>query len=91
MKRQKSCGPRLGKLVHQLPGVVTFAYDLRFRRMIARWKDLSEAYNAQDKIASLDDILRQTTYPKKHRLGPQNGPGSSGPEKTAKNSKLCEN
>jgi hypothetical protein len=50
MKRQKSCGPRLGKLVHQLPGVVTFAYDLRFRRMIARWKDLSEDYNIFDKI-----------------------------------------
>jgi hypothetical protein len=30
------------------------------------------------------------TYPKKHRLGPQNGPGSSGPEKTAKNSKLSK-
>jgi hypothetical protein len=42
MKRQKSCGPRLGKLVHQLPGVVTFAYDLRFRRMIARWKGIIE-------------------------------------------------
>jgi hypothetical protein len=40
MKRQKSCGPRLGKLVHQLPGVVTFAYDLRFRRTIAHWKGL---------------------------------------------------
>jgi hypothetical protein len=50
MKRQKSCGPRLGKLVHQLPGVVNFAYDLRFRRMIARWKDLSEDYNIFDKI-----------------------------------------
>jgi hypothetical protein len=59
MKRQKSCGPRLGKLVHQLPGVVTFAYDLCFRHMIARWKDLSEAYNARDKIASLDGILRE--------------------------------
>jgi hypothetical protein len=59
MKRQKSCGPRLGKLVHQLPGVVTFAYDLRFRCMIARWKDLSDAYNAQNKMASLDSILRQ--------------------------------
>jgi hypothetical protein len=46
-----------------------------------------ETYNAQDKIASLDDILRET-YPKKHHLGPQNGPGSSGPKKTAKNSKL---
>jgi hypothetical protein len=44
MKRQKSCGPRWGKLVHQLPGVVTFAYDLRFRRTIAHWKGLSEEY-----------------------------------------------
>jgi hypothetical protein len=44
MKRQKSCGPRWGKLVHQLPGVVTFAYDLHFRRTIARWKGLSEEY-----------------------------------------------
>jgi hypothetical protein len=42
MKRQKSCGPRLGKLVHQLPGVVTFAYDLCFRRVIARWKGIIE-------------------------------------------------
>jgi hypothetical protein len=42
MKRQKSCGPRLGKLVHQLPKVVTFSYDLRFRRMIARWKGIIE-------------------------------------------------
>jgi hypothetical protein len=42
MKCQKSCGPRLGKLVHQLPGVVTFAYDLRFRRVIARWKGIIE-------------------------------------------------
>jgi hypothetical protein len=40
MKRQNSCGPNLGKLVHQLPGVVTFAYDLCFRRMIARWKGI---------------------------------------------------
>ena len=42
MKRQKSCGPYLGKLVHQLPGVVTFAYDLRFRRVIACWKGIVE-------------------------------------------------
>jgi hypothetical protein len=42
MKLQKSCGPRLGKLVHQLPEVVTFAYDLRFRRVIARWKGIVE-------------------------------------------------
>jgi hypothetical protein len=42
MKRQKSCGPRLGKLVPQLPGVVTFAYDLHFRHVIAHWKGISE-------------------------------------------------
>jgi hypothetical protein len=42
MKRQKSCGPRLGKLVHQLLRVITFAYDLRFRRMIAHWKGIVE-------------------------------------------------
>jgi hypothetical protein len=42
MKHQKSCGPRLGKLVHQLCEVVTFAYDIRFRHMIARWKGVTE-------------------------------------------------
>jgi hypothetical protein len=42
MKRQKSCGPCLGKLVHQLPGVVTFAYDLCFRHVIAYWKGIIE-------------------------------------------------
>ena len=42
MKCQKSCGLRLGKLGHQLPEVITFAYDLRFRRVIARWKGIIE-------------------------------------------------
>jgi hypothetical protein len=55
--------------------------------MIARWKDLSEAYNVRDKIASLDAIF-QHTYPKKHHLGPQNGPEVQDPKKTAKNSKF---
>ena len=64
MKRQKSCGPRLGKLVHQLPGVVTFEYDLCFRRMISRWKDLSEAYDDWEKIALLDGIVRQNNTQK---------------------------
>ena len=45
MKCQKSCEPRLGKLVHQLPGVVTFAYDLRFRHVIARWEGIIEEIN----------------------------------------------
>ena len=42
MKCQKSCGPRLGRLVYQLLGVINFAYDLRFRHMIARWKAQSQ-------------------------------------------------
>jgi hypothetical protein len=42
MKRQKSCGPRWGKLVHQLLGVVTFEYDLCLERRIARWKGIDE-------------------------------------------------
>ena len=82
MKRQKSCGPRLGKLVHQLPGVVTFAYDLRFRHMIAHWKDLSEDYNIFEKIPWWN--FATATYPKKHRLGPQNCSRSSGLEKLLK-------
>jgi hypothetical protein len=67
MKRQKSRGPRLGKLVHQLPGVVTFAYDLRFRRMITRWKDIVEEIHFGGSI---------TLISKKLHLGPQNGPVS---------------
>jgi hypothetical protein len=31
-------------LVPQLPRVVTFACDLRFRRVIARWKGISDLY-----------------------------------------------
>ena len=30
----------MGKLVPQLPRVVTFAYDLCFRRVISCWKDI---------------------------------------------------
>jgi hypothetical protein len=71
MKHQKSCGPRLGKLVHQLPGVVTFAYDLRFRRMIARWKGIIEEIHFRCNIEGTS--ILQTCFPKKHRLGPQNG------------------
>jgi hypothetical protein len=71
MKRQKSCGPCLGKLVHQLPGVVTFAYDLRFRRVITRWKVSSRRF-----ILGAQSCLRlslKTSISKKLHLGPQNG------------------
>ena len=50
MKRQKSCGPHLGKLVHQLPGVITFAYDLHFRRVIAHWKGIIEEIHFRGSI-----------------------------------------
>ena len=74
MKRQKSCGPRLGKLVHQLPGVVTFAYNLRFRRMIARWKGIVKEIHFGGSIMPLAII--ENLYLKKIHLGPQNGPKS---------------
>jgi hypothetical protein len=74
MKRQKSCGPRLGKLVHQLPGVVTFAYDLCFRRMIARWKGIIEEIHFGGSIMPLAII--EKLIPKNLHLGPQNGPRS---------------
>jgi hypothetical protein len=45
MKRQKSCGIYLGKLVHQLPGVIAFTYNLHFRCTIARWKFISYVYH----------------------------------------------
>jgi hypothetical protein len=74
MKRQKSCGPRLGKLVHQLPGVVTFAYDLCFRRVIARWKGIIEEIHFGGSIMPL--ISLRSSILKNLHLGPQNGPGS---------------
>jgi hypothetical protein len=74
MKRQKSCGPRLGKLVHQLPGVVTFAYDLRFRRVIARWKGIVEEIHFGGSVCLW--LSLRTYISKKLHLGPQNGPGS---------------
>jgi hypothetical protein len=75
MKRQKSCGPRLGKLVHQLPGVVTFAYDLCFRRVIARWKGIVEEIHFGGSIMP-STIIENLNLEKKLHLGPQNGPGS---------------
>ena len=35
---------QMGMLVPQLPGVVTFSYDLIFRHVIARWKCIFERY-----------------------------------------------
>jgi hypothetical protein len=77
MKRQKSCGSRLCKLVHQLPGVVAFAYDLRFRRVIARWKGIIEDIHFGGSIMPLDIIedlyrekpsFRPSKWPRKLKL-----------------------
>jgi len=41
MKRQ-NCGTHLGKLVHQLPGLVALAYDLRLAIIKSCFEDLKE-------------------------------------------------
>jgi hypothetical protein len=58
MKRQISCGPHLGKLVHQLLGVIRFAYDLRFRNMIACWKAIIQEIHFGGSIMHLDIIKK---------------------------------
>jgi hypothetical protein len=77
MKRQKSCGPRLGKLVHQVPRVVTFAYDLCFRHMISRWKGIIEEINFGGSIMPFSIIeklylektsFRPSKWPRKLKL-----------------------
>jgi hypothetical protein len=83
MKRQKSRGPRLGKLVHQLPGVITFAYDLRFRRMIACWKYIFEEIHFGGSIMPLAII--EKLDPEKPSFTPSKWPRKL---KTTKNSKL---
>jgi hypothetical protein len=85
MKCQKSCGPHWGKLVHQLLGVVNFAYDLRFRRTIARWKGIIEKNDFILAQVSVFLIHVGPKSPKKHCLGPQNNPKSLEPEKLPKN------
>jgi hypothetical protein len=89
MKRQKSCGPRLGKLVHQLPGVVTFAYDLRFRRVIARWKGIVEEIHFGGSIMPLAII--ENLDLKKPSFRPSKWPRKLKPAKNSKLPKLPEN
>ena len=57
MKRQKSYGPCLGKLVHQLLGVITFAYDLCFRCMISHWKGIIEKIHFGGIIEGITMVL----------------------------------
>jgi hypothetical protein len=80
MKCQKSCGPHLCKLVHQLPEVVTFAYDLRFRCMIAHWKGIVEEIHSKIPSTIIENLVLE-----KNSFGPSKWPQKL---KTAKNSKL---
>jgi hypothetical protein len=89
MKRQKSCGPRLGKLVHQLPGVVTFAYDLHFRRMIARWKGVVEEIHFWGSI--IPTAIIENFYLETPSFRPSKWPWKLKPVKNSKLPKLLEN
>jgi hypothetical protein len=55
-----------GKLVHQLLRVVTFAYDLRFRHVIAHWKGILEEIHFGCSIMPLAIIenldLKKTSF-----------------------------
>ena len=80
----QSLRPQGGKLNSQLPGVITFAYDLRFGRLIAHWKGLSNIYN----FWSTKCILMASIWPqiaKKCCLGPQNNLVSLGLKKPYNN------
>jgi hypothetical protein len=76
MKRQNSCGPRLGTLIHQFLEVITFAYDLHFRRMIARWKGIIEIHFGGsimhlaiiDKLDLEKSSFRPSKWPRKLKL-----------------------
>ena len=74
MKRQKSCGPRLGKLVDQIPGLVTFAYDLRFRRMISHWKGIVEEIHFGG--SNMPSSIIENLDPEKPSFRPSKWPGS---------------
>jgi hypothetical protein len=89
MKRQNSCGPRLGKLVHQFPGVITFAYDLCFRRMIARWKGIIEEIHFEGSIINF--YIIENLYLKKTSFRPSKWPRKLKPAKNSKLPKLPEN
>jgi hypothetical protein len=62
----------LGKLVHQLPGVVTFAYDLCFRRVIACWKGINEEIHFVGSIMPLAII--EELNPEKPSFRPSKRP-----------------
>jgi hypothetical protein len=46
----------MGKLVPQLPGVVTFVYDLHFRHTISRWKCIFGKYTLYHQIMTVSTV-----------------------------------
>jgi hypothetical protein len=46
----------MGKLVPQLPEFATFAYDLRFRGVITRWKSIFENYTLHHETLTLSIV-----------------------------------
>ena len=76
-------GPVLAKLVHQFPGVIALAYDLLLTHKIACQKDLFEQYNFGKRNIGPSANF-SPSFTTKCRLGPQNGSGSSRPEKLLK-------
>ena len=89
MERQNLCELRLGKLVHQLPGVVTFAYDLCFRRKITSWKGIIEEIHCGSSIMPLNSI--ENLDLEKHSFRPSKLPRKLKPAKNSKFPKLLEN
>jgi hypothetical protein len=72
--RNTIIGPRWGKLVYQLPGVITFAYDLRLGSSIPHRKGISEKYNFCKRSRNIINYPWSPKIPTKCCLGPQNGP-----------------
>jgi hypothetical protein len=89
MKHQKSCGPHLGKLVHQLSDIITFAYDLRFRRMIAHWKGIVKEIHFGGSI--MPSIIIEKLNLEKPSFRPSKWPRKLKPAKNSKLPKLPEN
>jgi hypothetical protein len=46
----------MGKLVPQLPGVINFSYELRFRCVIACWKSIFDKYTLCHQTLTLSII-----------------------------------
>ena len=78
MKRQQFYLPQSGKLVTQLPGGITFAYDLRLGHLRDHWKGLSEEYI--DKII----VLLTQAMPKKMSFRASKRPRKFGTRKLPK-------